>query len=491
MQPVFVIVLLVDPASGQRFTVSTDVQVDIVSAETLAGREDDTGGLPLQPDPASGLFFADEPTFQVSHKHHFRIRLLKLNFSRAAGKLLDYHEVTRETLPVYCPSRLPYWDSGWVNSYRFNKYFGPGTVKIPSAPDRPIPLEVPVRELYIIGHRGAPHRFPENTMASFREALDLGANGLELDLCLTKDRNVAVFHDPEPVKYPGRIDRTMFEGLPFGLVSPIFDITGREVGLRETVNGTQVDLPPRALASEDEFDILNLTYDQVRRYYHYDPADGIDHPVPGLDEFLTFASAESRRLRFVFLDTKNPAGMGKRAFGNALGTALAEALRKHTNLPDTVVVCNEDPAVLQRLKRVMRREGEMRCRFAYDASGGIHEYIGIYRWKFRWYPRLLRTILRILLPFRYNPLRVARRMKNSVVSVGTLLRPAHRNEIVAAVRDRDYYTRSTVDIVVHWTLNSDAQFAESLNAGVNGIVTDKPDQLAAYLKSRRMRVQCP
>jgi hypothetical protein len=30
-----------------------------------------------------------------------------------------------------------------------------------------------------------------------------------------------------------------------------------------------------------------------------------------------------------------------------------------------------------------------------------------------------------------------------------------------------------------------------LNAGVNGIVTDKPDQLAAYLKSRRMRVQCP
>ncbi|MBI3586576.1 MAG: hypothetical protein HY088_05560 [Ignavibacteriales bacterium] len=50
---------------------------------------------------------------------------------------------------------------------------------IPSSKDEPIVLEIPLRELFIIGHRGAPHHFPENTIASFKKALDLGANGLE------------------------------------------------------------------------------------------------------------------------------------------------------------------------------------------------------------------------------------------------------------------------------------------------------------------------
>ena len=488
MKPVFVNVFLVYPVSGERFAVETDVQVDIVPFETLGGRGDGMATLPMKPGPAAGLFSADDPAFQVSSRHYFRVRLLKPIFSRPAGKLLDYHEVTRESLPVYCPSRLPYWDSGWADSYVFNRYFGRHDAKFSSTPDRPLSLEVPVREIFIIGHRGAPYRFPENTMASFRQALDLGANGLELDLCLTKDRRLAVFHDPEPVKYPGRIDRTMFEGIPFGLISPSFDITGREVTLKELVGDALADTPPRALASESEFDILNLTYDQVRRYYHYDPAGGRDHPVPEMDEFLALASAESNRLRFLFLDVKNPAGMRKRAFASAFGNSLAEALSKQPRLPENIVVCNEDPAVLRRLKRVIRKAGEERCRFAFDASGGIREYLGIDRWRVRQWPGWLRALMRLLLPYRYDPLRVARLMKNSVVSIGHLMRPAHLEEIVAAVRDRDYHARSPVDYVVHWTLNEDAQYAESLDCGVNGILTDRPDRLAGYLKSRGLRV---
>ena len=47
----------------------------------------------------------------------------------------------------------------------------------------------------ILGHRGLPTRFRENTIPSFRGALDAGADGIELDIHLTKDMKLAVIHD--------------------------------------------------------------------------------------------------------------------------------------------------------------------------------------------------------------------------------------------------------------------------------------------------------
>lgn len=44
-------------------------------------------------------------------------------------------------------------------------------------------------------HRGASAYAPENTMAAFRKALQIGANGIELDLQKTKDNKIVIFHD--------------------------------------------------------------------------------------------------------------------------------------------------------------------------------------------------------------------------------------------------------------------------------------------------------
>jgi glycerophosphoryl diester phosphodiesterase len=49
----------------------------------------------------------------------------------------------------------------------------------------------------VIGHRGAAAYAPENTLSSFRRALDLGADALELDVRLSRDGQVVVHHDPE------------------------------------------------------------------------------------------------------------------------------------------------------------------------------------------------------------------------------------------------------------------------------------------------------
>lgn len=47
----------------------------------------------------------------------------------------------------------------------------------------------------IIAHRGASADAPENTLASFHRARELGADGIELDVTLTRDRVPVVIHD--------------------------------------------------------------------------------------------------------------------------------------------------------------------------------------------------------------------------------------------------------------------------------------------------------
>lgn len=55
--------------------------------------------------------------------------------------------------------------------------------------------------MYKIGHRGAKGYAPENTLASFQKAIQMGVDGIELDVHLSSDGKVMVVHD-------ATIDRT-------------------------------------------------------------------------------------------------------------------------------------------------------------------------------------------------------------------------------------------------------------------------------------------
>jgi len=48
-----------------------------------------------------------------------------------------------------------------------------------------------------VAHRGASSLAPENTLAAFIKAADLGADGLELDVQLSKDGKLVVIHDEQ------------------------------------------------------------------------------------------------------------------------------------------------------------------------------------------------------------------------------------------------------------------------------------------------------
>jgi len=57
--------------------------------------------------------------------------------------------------------------------------------------------------LRVYAHRGASAECPENTLPSFRRALDLGADALELDVHLTRDRQIVVSHDGDGRRMAG------------------------------------------------------------------------------------------------------------------------------------------------------------------------------------------------------------------------------------------------------------------------------------------------
>jgi glycerophosphoryl diester phosphodiesterase len=69
-------------------------------------------------------------------------------------------------------------------------------------PDRPL----------VLGHRGASAAAPENTVAAFAKARELGADGVELDVRRSADGVLTVHHDPD-VPGAGPIARMSFSDL--------------------------------------------------------------------------------------------------------------------------------------------------------------------------------------------------------------------------------------------------------------------------------------
>jgi glycerophosphoryl diester phosphodiesterase len=94
----------------------------------------------------------------------------------------------------------------------------------------------------VIAHRGASREQPENSIPAFLRALELGADGIELDVHATRDRVVVVHHDDSvaPRESDGTGERTaiaslsvaelamhtLAHGVPIPTLSAVLDAVG-------------------------------------------------------------------------------------------------------------------------------------------------------------------------------------------------------------------------------------------------------------------------
>lgn len=149
---------------------------------------------------------------------------------------------------------------------------------------------------WIVGHRGAPGHAPENTMASFRRAVELGATFIETDLRLSHDAKFVAMHD-------ATLDRTS--------------------------NG-------RGLVRD--FTLAQLRELDAGSWYGQEFAG---ERIPTLEEVLNFA----READVVFyLEIKHESGWG-------VHHGVVSALRA-ANEPARTVVISFDPSMLGQLRRL-------------------------------------------------------------------------------------------------------------------------------------------
>jgi len=131
----------------------------------------------------------------------------------------------------------------------------------------------------IIAHRGFSSRFPENTLAAFKAALDANADMIELDVCLTRDRHVVVIHDDtleRTTGEKGRVDQADLAGIrgldaggwfhpqfysePIPTLEEVFDLVGGRVPIN-------IEVKSSAFEDEQPADAIELqVVDMVQAY---------------------------------------------------------------------------------------------------------------------------------------------------------------------------------------------------------------------------------
>ena len=111
-----------------------------------------------------------------------------------------------------------------------------------------------VKRKLVIAHRGVPDGAAENTITSFANAIDVGADMIEFDVRLTSDGEMIAFHDSHvkgtPVGQLTRAQITSATGAEPPLLQEVLGLCAGKIGLDvELKEGGYVNRVTEALAS--------------------------------------------------------------------------------------------------------------------------------------------------------------------------------------------------------------------------------------------------
>lgn len=294
---------------------------------------------------------------------------------------------------------------------------------------------VPGDSFLIVGHRGAAAYEVENTIPSFEKALNrYGANSLEIDICMTRDPQVVVWHDWEPDT----------------LVA-----IARQLGL-------EPDVMCKPLTPDDDKrrPVHELTLEELRDNYGYSMKKGnpgkLDAHIPTLREFFQWAGGEEK-LRCLFLDVKTPSN--RKALVPVMMKEI-KSLLDEFKPAYTVVFLTPEEEIL-----VAMKDAAEDLNYSYDT--GLPLFL-------------------VLDPADFGCVQKAIFYENSYASIGRppifQLGPwtSYRRTVAHDVELKKAHNASPgkpVKGVIAWTINDPKEMKCLIGMGVDGILTDKPDQL--------------
>ncbi|MGD9898931.1 MAG: glycerophosphodiester phosphodiesterase [Calditrichaceae bacterium] len=290
----------------------------------------------------------------------------------------------------------------------------------------------------IIGHRGAAAHEIENTIPSLQKALNThGANALEIDISMTSDGQIVLWHDWDP-------DDTV------ALV--------RQSGLEPHVKYR----PSVPQSPEYRKPVHMITLDTLRTHYGYtlknDHSQWAPAKIPTLEDVMKWCTGENG-IKALFLDIKTPFKYIK------LIEPMMQRIRLILNAftPSfPVILLTPDENILSRMKEFLP---------GHDFALDIEMPSGI-----------------VIDPLEYSSVRPAVLFQNSYASVGrpTILQlgpwTTYRRVIAHDTILREEHNQSSpyvpVDKLISWTINRRREMKCLIKMGINGILTDYPERAA-------------
>ena len=225
----------------------------------------------------------------------------------------------------------------------------------------------------VTGHRGVKGLVPENTLAGFRKAVEIGCHGVELDVRLTSDGQLAVIHDATLDRTTNGkgavIDCTMAElktliagdGQTIPTLAEVFELLKTspiniQIELKGPDTGESAAELVREWGFEERVTFTSFFHHRVLRVKNRFPevTTGIlvsCNPVKPLD-LLQAAEADNlhvnhRRIDNILVEKMEPAAGKLIAWGNVVETAVIDRLIK---LKVDIIGSDRPDLVLERLR---------------------------------------------------------------------------------------------------------------------------------------------
>lgn len=301
------------------------------------------------------------------------------------------------------------------------------------------------QELDLQGHRGARGLAPENTLAAFRRALEIGVTTLETDLAVTADGTLVLSHDP--------------------LLNP--DLT-------RTADGTWLARPGPAIrsltvAQLKAYDVGRINPDSryARQWPEQRPVDG-EH-IPTFTELLALTRTMGRTQVRFNIETKLTPDRPDDAPSPAAFVAAVVDILRHEGIAARTTVQSFDWRTLVALRRAAP-EIATACLTIESPT--------------------MDTVLPG--PDGASPWHAGLKLADHGGSVPRLVRQAGcgtwsmfwRNLTPERLKE----ARALGLKIVPWTVNDRGEMARLIEMGVDGLITDYPDRLRGVMGGRGMKL---
>jgi glycerophosphoryl diester phosphodiesterase len=304
------------------------------------------------------------------------------------------------------------------------------------------------RSFDLQGHRGARGLAPENTLAGFARALEIGVTTLELDCGVTKDGVVVVSHDR--------------------VLNP--DHTRDAAGKFLVAPGPA---------------IVDLTYEELRQYdvgrlrpgSEYAAAFPAQQPVDGeriprlADVFALVERSGNREVRFNIETKIDPSRPAETVSPLAFARALAEVIRE-AGMAERAAVQSFDWRTLRLLRELAPEIALVALTDQQPDEDTIEAgKPGPSPW--------------------LGELDVddhGGSVPKLVAELGAKVWSPHARDVMPGLVVE---AQALGLAVIPWTVNEPADMERAIAAGVDGLITDYPDRLRSVLESKGIRVPAP